>query len=220
MTGTQKNTSTGGTADPVHHPVISVLDATDPTLRVVWHVQTDPNSATGRYSGAWIVGETPAHTGSETPESEGTDVVATRDTDPTDPVTLLESLLRHTIVLPVGGTDPDTVEGAGTRAGQTSLREIHAAVDRATSEIRAAAKKAHEANPHLIVPRLPAPTLPDDNPDNGAAFHGEGIARAAWCTAQAVGNLVEQWFAIEGQRRSRAHLKETYGPDVRPLPLS
>ena len=199
MTDTLNNTPTGGTTDPVHHPTIAVLDANDPTLRIVWHVQTDPNSATGRYSGAWIIGEDPA------------------DTD--DPVTVLESLLRGTVVLPVGDTDPDAVDGADSRAGTTTLAAIHAALNRAADEIRTAAKKAHEKNTHLTVPRLPAVTLPDDGPDSGAAFHGEKSARAAWCTAQAAGDLVEQWFAVESQRRSRAHLKETFGPDVRPLPL-
>ncbi|MBV7293484.1 hypothetical protein [Corynebacterium sp. TAE3-ERU16] len=205
MTDTLNTTTTGGTADPVHHPTIAVLDATDPTLRIVWHVQTDPNSATGRYSGAWIVGESPGDTD---------------DHEPDDPVTVLESLLRGTVVLPVGDTDPDAVAGADSRAGTTTLAAIHAALTRAADEIRAAAKKAHEENTHLTVPRLPAVTLPDDGPDSGASFHGEKSARAAWCTAHAAGDLVEQWFAVESQRRSRAHLKETFGPDIRPLPLA
>ena len=220
MTDTLNTTTTGGTADPAHHPTLAVLDATDPTLRTVWHVQTDPNSATGRYSGAWIVGETPADGVASDAERdpEGTDT-ETPGTGSAEPVAVLESLLRGTVVLPVGDTDPDTVAGADSRAGTTTLAAIHAALTRAADEIRAAAKKAHEENPHLTVPRLPAVTLPDDGPDSGAAFHGEEIARAAWCTAQAAGELVEQWFAVESQRRSRAHLKETFGPDVRPLPL-
>ncbi|MBI8999696.1 hypothetical protein M0E87_02505 [Corynebacterium sp. CCM 9185] len=220
MTDTQNTTPTGGTADPAHHPTIAVLDATDPTLRIVWHVQTDPNSATGRYSGAWIIGEPPADVGGHDPGAAGTTFAEVPEIEPGDPVTVLESLLRHTVVLPVGTTDPDAVAGADSRAGRTTLAAIHAALARATDEIRAAAKKAHEENPHLTVPRLPAVTLPDDGPGSGAAFHGEVVARAAWCTAQAAGDLVEQWFAVESQRRSRAQLKETFGPDVRPLPLS
>ncbi|MCK7642573.1 hypothetical protein JIM95_004920 [Corynebacterium sp. CCM 8835] len=220
MTDTLNTTTTGGTADPAHHPTIAVLDATDPTLRIVWHVQTDPNSATGRYSGAWIVGETPADGGTpdSEPDPEGADA-GTPETGSADPVTVLESLLRGTVLLPVGDTDPDAVDGAATRAGTTTLAAIHAGLTRAADEIRAAAKKAHEKNTHLTVPRLPAVTLPDDGPDSGASFHGEKSARAAWCMAQAAGDLVEQWFAIESQRRSRAHLKETFDPDVRPLPL-
>ncbi|MCK7675954.1 hypothetical protein [Corynebacterium pygosceleis] len=221
MTDTLNTTTTGGTADPAHHPTIAVLDATDPTLRTVWHVQTDPNSATGRYSGAWIVGEAPADGGApdSEPDPEEADT-GTPETGSADPVTVLESLLRGTVVLPVGDTDPDAVDGADSRAGTTTLAAIHGAVERAADEIRAAAKKAHEAHPHLTVPRLPAVTLPDAGPDTGAAFHGEESARAAWCTAQAAGDLVEQWFAVESQRRSRAHLREAFGPDVRPLPLN
>ena len=42
----------------------------------------------------------------------------------------------------------------------------------------------------------------------------------AWAYATAVAELVEQWNAIESQRKTRKYLQEEFGADVRPLPVA
>ncbi len=62
------------------HPVIAVVDTPGDTT-VVWHVQTDPDTASGTLAGAWLVGP-----------------------DDVDPARF-DDLLVDTLVLPVGDTD-------------------------------------------------------------------------------------------------------------------
>ncbi|MCH6197290.1 hypothetical protein MHT86_07265 [Corynebacterium mastitidis] len=59
-------------------------------------------------------------------------------------------------------------------------------------------------------------------PDLGvlaSAYQGEPIAQRAWVTATALAQLVQQWHTLETQRRSRKHLQEVFGREIRPLPL-
>ncbi|AGF71274.1 hypothetical protein [Corynebacterium halotolerans] len=123
----------------------------------------------------------------------------------------LDDLLADTVVLPVGDAD------VGKRP-TTSLPAIADAMSHAVDEVKARAKAAKEANKSLTLPRLDAVELsdPDELAEN---FQGEEVGRAAWSTATALAELIEQWHTIEGQRRSRKHLQEAFGAEVRPLPL-
>lgn len=130
--------------------------------------------------------------------------------DDVDP-TRLDDLLAGTVVLPVGDAD------VGTRE-TVSLSGIAEAVAAAVDEIKARAKAEKEANKALTLPRLDA-VVPADPGELAAGFHGEEIGRAAWSTATALAELVEQWHTVESRRRSRKYLQEAFGEEVRPLPL-
>ena len=117
----------------------------------------------------------------------------------------LDDLLADATVLPA--------EGDGL-----TLEQIRQAIDEALTEITAAATAAKDANASLTLPRFTAPGTPD--PATLAdAYRGEPVARTAWTWAMAAAELVESWHAIEGQRRSRKYLQETFGAEIRPLPL-
>lgn len=168
------------------HPVVAVVDKRAGAT-VLWHVQTAPDAPAGLLSGAWIL--------------SGDDV---------DPERLAD-LLRDTVVLPVGETDP-----GGHPA--TSLGRVHEAVGEEMARLRAHGKAQQETNKSLKLPRFDALVAPD-TVELAESFRGEESAREAWSHATALADLVEQWHGVEAQRRSRKYLQEQFGAEVRPLPL-
>lgn len=119
----------------------------------------------------------------------------------------LPDLLRDAVILPVSGEQ-----------GQTSLQQIHDGIRAALAQIRAHAKAEKEAGRNGELPRFESLVLPDPE-ELKAGFHGAELAASTWAHATAVADLVEQWHALEGQRRSRKYLQEAFGAEIRPLPL-
>lgn len=122
-------------------------------------------------------------------------------------------LLRDTVVLPVGETT------LADECQTTTLRQIHDGIKAAVAEVRAYAKAAKENNKNYEAPRFEPVVLPDPG-ELADSFHGEESARHAWAHATALADLVEQWHAVESQRRSRKYLQEHFGAEIRPLPLT
>ncbi|MBC3186630.1 hypothetical protein H7347_08640 [Corynebacterium sp. zg-331] len=97
--------------------------------------------------------------------------------------------------------------------GPEAVSELARAIDRERDAIRAACEGT------VTGLRLDPLMVPDLD-QLAAAYHGESVARRAWVTATALAQLVQQWHTLETQRRSRKHLQEVFGREVRPLPLS
>lgn len=172
------------------YPVIAVVDKQDAERTVVWQVQTSP--------------EGPAASGM----LSGAWIFGPGEVDPGR----LPDLLHDTVVLPVGETTADWHP-------VTSLEQVSAGIAKAVAEIKEVAQAAKAANKSLQLPRLDAVTEPDPG-EIAENFHGEESARQAWAMATALGGLIEQWHTIEGQRRSRKYLQETFGSEIRALPVA
>lgn len=173
----------------LQHPVIAVVDKRDAAELVVWHVQTSPDAP----SASGVL--------------SGAWILSEAEVNPAR----LTDLLRDTVVLAVE-------EAIAPELPQTSLAAISEAMAAAHDEIKKVAKAAKAANKALQLPQLEAVKLPDPGELQGN-YHGEEIAARAWAHATAAAELVEQWHALEGQRRSRKYLQESFGAQVRPLPL-
>ena len=100
-----------------------------------------------------------------------------------------------------------------------SVDAVIKAMEAELKRYKAVATEAKKNNPQLTLPRFEAIRTPDLD-DITAGFHGEPEARDAWAYATAVAELVEQWNAIESQRKTRKYLQEEFGADVRPLPVA
>ncbi|MGP6175083.1 hypothetical protein [Corynebacterium sp. A21] len=173
----------------LQHPVIAVVDKRGADELVVWHVQTTPDAP----SASGVL--------------SGAWILGGDEVDPGR----LADLLRDTVVLAVS-------ESVAPELPHTTLAEISAAMIVAGEEVKKAAKDAKAANKALQLPRLEAVNLPDPA-ELQENYRGEEIAARAWAHATATAELVEQWHALEAQRRSRKYLQESFGAQVRPLPL-
>ncbi|MFC6147118.1 hypothetical protein [Corynebacterium nasicanis] len=111
-----------------------------------------------------------------------------------------------------------TADAHVVHTGTDGLERIRRGVEKQLAAYRAAAKAAKEAQPQLTLPRFEAPGEVDPEA-LAAAYHGAPEGRLAWAYATAAAELVDSWHAIEAQRRSRKHLQERFGAQVRPLPL-
>ncbi|MDO5512882.1 hypothetical protein [Corynebacterium sp.] len=111
-----------------------------------------------------------------------------------------------------------TADAHVVHTGTDGLERIRAGIIAQLKEIKAEAKAAKEANPQLTLPRFEEPGQVD-LPTLEDAYHGAPEGRVAWSYAMAAAELVEAWHAIESQRRSRKHLHEKFGAQVRALPV-
>ena len=187
------------------YPTVSVVDvisaegangAPDGERLVVWHVQTAPDAAADALSGAWIFGDGTGHS-----IAQAADVVS------------------GTVMLSTPGTsDHAVLEQLGVDK-QISVDAVIKAMEAELKRYKVVAIEAKKNNPQLTLPRFEAIRTPDLD-DITAGFHGEPEARDAWAYATAVAELVEQWNAIESQRKTRKYLQEEFGADVRPLPVA
>ncbi len=110
--------------------------------------------------------------------------------------------------------DPtDLLVGAvQVRPGAEAVRELAAAMNEERERIR-------EACGDKVTGLRLDPLVEPDLDQISAAYQGEPAARRAWVTATALAQLVQQWHTLETQRRSRKHLQEVFGKEIRPLPL-
>ncbi|MBN9643684.1 hypothetical protein ACFSSC_00065 [Corynebacterium mendelii] len=145
----------------------------------------------------------------------------------------LESLLRGTHVI-VAGRKKKAPAWMDTAASISDLSTVLAAANEGVAAINAAiteeaqrrrqarAKEKEETGKMttselavFAIEPIAAPT-PATFAD---AFHGDPCAEQAWCTAMAVGALVDAWVEVESDRRRRKYLKERFGAHPRPIPL-
>ncbi len=85
----------------MNHPVLSVLDNTNPNAIVLWHLQTDPAAPAGIATGAWILG---------VDEAQGPE--------------RLPDLLHGTVVVPTSGSNAPEGETI------TSVERVRAGVEK------------------------------------------------------------------------------------------
>ena len=128
-------------------------------------------------------------------------------------------VVSGTVMLPTpSASDHAVLEQLGVDK-QISVDAVIKAMEAELKRYKAVATEAKKNNPQLTLPRFEAIRTPDLG-DITAGFHGEPEARDAWAYATAVAELVEQWNAIESQRKTRKYLQEEFGADVRPLPVA
>ncbi|KQB87152.1 hypothetical protein [Corynebacterium lowii] len=104
------------------------------------------------------------------------------------------------------------VDAVQVSPGPKAVEELAEAIAAERERVREAASEAIKGlrlDP-LVVPDLDV--LAD-------TYQGEPMAQRAWVTATALAQLVQQWHTLETQRRSRKHLQEVFGKEIRPLPL-
>ncbi|KQB84569.1 hypothetical protein [Corynebacterium oculi] len=97
--------------------------------------------------------------------------------------------------------------------GEETVRELARAINAERERIR-------EACAETVTGLRLDPLVEPDLDQLSASYQGEPAARRAWVTATALAQLVQQWHTLETQRRSRKHLQEVFGKEIRPLPLA
>ena len=145
----------------------------------------------------------------------------------------LESLIRGTHVIVVGRKKkaPVWMETASSISDLKALGEwVNDGVDEINQAIKDEAARRKEARvkekeetgkvstAELAVFSVSHTEIPTPS-SFAAAFHGDAVAKDTWCTAMAVGAIVDAWVDVESDRRRRKYLKEKFGSYTRPVPL-
>lgn len=170
-------------------PVFSVVDTTPDGTVVVWRVLSAPDAGPDALSGAWVLG------------AGGVDSAK------------FEDIVAGSVLF----ATPRAQLGVDKHPGHT-LESLAAAMEAEVKQYKAAAKEAKKANAQLTLPRFEAIQIPDVA-EFEASYHGDPVGVVAWSYASALLGLVGQWNAIESQRKTRKYLHETFGAEVRSVPL-